>query len=216
MAERDAGEADGHVGADPLDRERRTAHTLVIAGHDLDVVGQDGELAEQLVHLRRLRAVVERLDQLDRPGDLREVGLQLLGEGGVKHACSLGGEIGGRNGGADTDVWARSRRGGPELHTERVGEARGGTGSGRSHPEVRLGGRSLRSCRRGPARGRGCRRPLPTWPGRPRSGAHATYWAALILRSSSTALRPTPSGVISRNWITPSGSTRKVPRSARP
>ena len=44
----------------------------------------------------------------------------------------------------------------------------------------------------------------------------ATYCAALTLRSSSAALRPTPSAVTSTTWITPSGSMTKVPRSARP
>ena len=76
--------------------------------------------------------------------------------------------------------------------------------------------RRVRSCRRGRGWGRGCRRPLPTWPGRPRPGGVRTYWAALILRTSSAALRPTPSDVISMSWITPSGSTTNVARSARP
>ncbi len=38
-----------------------------------------------------------------------------------------------------------------------------------------------------------------------------TYWAAFTLRSRSSALRPMPSAVISTAWITPSGSTMKVP-----
>ena len=57
------------VGADPLDGERRTARVVVVAGTTVDVVGQGGDLVEQLVQLGRLRAVVERRDQLDRPGD---------------------------------------------------------------------------------------------------------------------------------------------------
>src|SRR5699024_962249 len=43
-----------------------------------------------------------------------------------------------------------------------------------------------------------------------------TYGAAFTLRTSSAALRPIPSAVISKNCTTPSGSTRKVPRLARP
>ena len=113
-------------------------------------------------------------------------------------------------------VLRRVRRGGG------IGRARPGAGRGR-WPE-RSGGvrpsaarsEAIRSCRRGPATGRGCRRPLPTWRGRPRPGASRTYWAALTLRSSSAALRPMPSAVISMNWMTPSGSITKVPRSARP
>jgi hypothetical protein len=43
-----------------------------------------------------------------------------------------------------------------------------------------------------------------------------TYWAALILRTSSPALRPTPSQVISITCMTPCGSMTNVARSARP
>ena len=125
---------------------------------------EGGDLVEELVQLGRLGAVVERRDQLDRPGDLREVGLQLRGQVGVEH-----GELQWRRGSED------------ERRTER---RRGGTGPGRSRPRDEREA-SLRSCRRGRATGRGSRRPLPTWPGRPRPGAPRTYWAALTLRSSS-------------------------------
>ena len=75
---------------------------------------------------------------------------------------------------------------------------------------------SVRSCRRGRATGRGSRRPLPTWPGRLRPGARATYCAALTLRSSSAALRPMPLGGDLDDLDHAVGVDTKVPRSARP
>ncbi len=59
VAERDAGELHGHVGADALDREGG-ATGVVVGPADGDLVGERGDLVEQLGELGGLRAVVER------------------------------------------------------------------------------------------------------------------------------------------------------------
>ena len=89
-------------------------------------------------------------------------------------------------------------------------------GCGRSAATGAATVRSVRSCRRGRATGARVLRPSSHLAGQTSPGWAATYCAALILRSSSTALRPTPPAVISTIWILPSGSTTNVPRSARP
>src|SRR3546814_20948979 len=59
---------------------------LVVFSEDAGDVGvQALDVREQLEELRGLGAVVEGGDQLDRPGDVLEVGLQLAGDGGVEH-----------------------------------------------------------------------------------------------------------------------------------
>ena len=69
------------VGADPVDGERRAARRRRRVARTVILSDERGDLVEQLEQLGRLRAVVERRDQLDRPGDLLEVGLQLGGRG---------------------------------------------------------------------------------------------------------------------------------------
>ncbi len=90
----------------------------------------------------------------------------------VRLVSSMAGSVASGSGGA----WGRSGRPGwGESGREGVGGRETGCPRGRRR-EVRPLGQIVRSCRRGPARGRGCRHPPPTWPGRPRPGARGRRW----------------------------------------
>ena len=78
MAHRDAGEARRATSrADAADGERRDARVVAVAAHGVILSDSAAISLEQLQQFARLGAVVERGDELDRLGDLLEVGLQL-------------------------------------------------------------------------------------------------------------------------------------------
>ena len=62
---------------------------LVVGGDDGDLVGQRGDLVEQLGHLARLGVVAQARDQLDGLADVDQIGLQLLRQIGVEHGEKL-------------------------------------------------------------------------------------------------------------------------------
>ena len=197
-----------HVGAGAADRERRFARIVVIAAHDSEILSDSAAMSlQQRAHLPRLGAVVER--------PTSSIGWVIFGnrpsvafDGVVQHACSCGELADGQDGGPTPTVGTRPLAGDCTPRVPKGPEPR-------AHPEE-AGAGEVRSCRRGRATGRGSSSPSSHLAGQTSPGCAATYWAALTLRSSSPASRPTPPALTSTSWITPSGSTTKVPRSARP
>ncbi len=157
VTERDAGEADLDIGADPVDGERG-ASCVVVAALVGDLVRHRRDLVEKGGEFGGLGSVVEGGHELDRQGQPLEEGLQLAGERGFEHGYLLHRRVGnGDRNSARRRVARRSGSAGPDV--------------GRAPRRRKVGSGGVRSCRRGPATGRGSRRPLPTWPGRPRPGA---------------------------------------------
>ena len=89
MAQRDAGEADLHLGAGATDQERRLAR--IVAGGPADLRRQRGDLVEQHVELARGVGTVERGDELDRLLQALEIGAELVLQVLVEHGESSGG-----------------------------------------------------------------------------------------------------------------------------
>ena len=129
-------------------RRRRRAHG--------DLVGQRGDLVEQLARARRTWGR-RRARRRARSGsrDLGEVGLELVRS---RLASSMAGSVG-------------VVRGGQVASPGRRWRARPGATAPESRRPPRGRPSRVRSCRRGRATGRGSPRPLPTRPGRPRPGA---------------------------------------------
>jgi hypothetical protein len=93
VAHGDGGEAHAHVRPGAGDLEGGTAGVLAVeAGRDLGR-RDGGDLAQQLAHLGRSRAVVEARDQLDGLGDALEVGLELGLDAVVQHGGVLFGGV---------------------------------------------------------------------------------------------------------------------------
>src|SRR5690606_1113500 len=205
VAERHAGEAHRDVGAGPDDGEGRAA-LVVVPADDGDLVGERGDLVEEGGELARRVAVVERGDELDGVADVLEVRPELRGDGVVQHRSSRCG------------AWRGVRQGERKRKGPTATGPATGRGQGRPHRRRDVGcrvvGRQILPTRS--SDGARVSSPSSHLAGHTSFGCSRTYWAALILRSSSTALRPTPSEVISISWMTPSGSITKVARSARP
>ena len=88
VAQGNAGELDGDVSAEAVDRERRRPVGVAVAAVG-DLVGERGDLVEELVQLGRLRALVEGGRELDRLGEVLEVALELGGECWIEHGGVL-------------------------------------------------------------------------------------------------------------------------------
>ena len=84
MTHGDAGEGNADIRPRAVERERRTTCVVAI-GLEGDLVGQADDVVEQSEQLLRLLAVIEAGDDLERLGDLLEVGLQLGLQIGVQH-----------------------------------------------------------------------------------------------------------------------------------
>ncbi len=84
MAHRQAGETHGDVGTGAHDGEGGPAR-VVVAAHIGHLVGERGDLFQQLLQFARLRVVAERRHQLHRLRQALEVSLQLCLEVGVQH-----------------------------------------------------------------------------------------------------------------------------------
>ena len=84
VAHRQAGEAHGDACADAHDGEGGPAR-IVVAAYIGHLVGERGDLFQQLLQLTRLRVVAERRHQLHRPRQAFEISLQLRLEVGVQH-----------------------------------------------------------------------------------------------------------------------------------
>ncbi|MCY1372568.1 hypothetical protein D9M69_597830 [compost metagenome] len=84
MAHGDAGKAQGNVRTGAVQGERRTTGVAAI-GLQGDLVGQADDVLQQPEQLTGFVAVIEGRDDLERLGDLLEVGLQLGFQIGIQH-----------------------------------------------------------------------------------------------------------------------------------
>ncbi|MCY1465211.1 hypothetical protein D9M71_833280 [compost metagenome] len=84
MAHGNAGEAQGDAGARAVQGERRATRVAAI-GLQGDLVGQADDVLQQCEQFAGFVAVIEGRDDLERLGDLFEVGLQLGFKIGVQH-----------------------------------------------------------------------------------------------------------------------------------
>ena len=144
VTHRQSREADAHLRASAAHAERRHAHRAVrLTLLERDQAGQRCDLAQQIVHLPRRVAVVQRRDDLYGSGQALQVSLQLLLQRGVEHLA--------------VTPWLCG-----EGRPPRPSDPDGAGGAQRTR---------LRSCRPGRAKGRASSRLASTWPGRPRPGA---------------------------------------------
>ena len=180
VAHRQRGKAHAHVRALAGDLEGGAAAVGAV-GAQRDLVGQADDLAQQLTHLLRFGAVVQRGDQFDRLLQAFEVALELGLEVGVQHGGSFSQRY---------TVFSNGRRQTQtRLNTPRCmsrGTFSTGPGSGLRKPAVPACAGSLvgrhgaglqlrhrwcvRSCRPGPATGSGWQRLRSTWRGTPGPG----------------------------------------------
>jgi hypothetical protein len=84
VAHGDAGKADARRLAGAADGERGLAGVVAILAHG-DLGRERGDVGQQLAHLARGGAVVERGDEFDRGLELFEVGRELGLDVGVEH-----------------------------------------------------------------------------------------------------------------------------------
>ncbi|MNR07070.1 hypothetical protein D3C85_1231740 [compost metagenome] len=84
VAHGNAGEAQGDAGARAVQGERRATRVAAI-GLQGDLVGQADDVLQQCEQFAGFVAVIEGRDDLERLGDLFEVGLQLGFKIGVQH-----------------------------------------------------------------------------------------------------------------------------------
>ncbi len=84
VAHGQAGEAQANVAADAVQGERRLAGVLAV-GLEGDLVAEAGDVLQQAQHFLGFFAVIEGRDDLERLGDLFQVGLQLGLEIGIQH-----------------------------------------------------------------------------------------------------------------------------------
>ena len=187
VAQRQAGEAQAHVRAGALQRERRLAGVVAV-GAQRDLVGAQAlDRLQQVERLLRRVAVVERRDDLERLLDALQIAGELVFQFLFEHDRILSfsrvqadavhmrahpSNLNSESGPADRLVrspvllwrahsgWARGEGGGhrPPL-------AAGAWYYGATGPS------DLRSCRPGPATASALRRLRSTWPGRLRPGA---------------------------------------------
>src|SRR5690606_4258117 len=131
-----------------VQRERRLAGVLAV-GLEGDLVAEADDVLQQAQHFLGFGAVIEGRNDLERPGDLFQIGFQLGLEIGVQHerrylTCEF-------------QVIKRPDDSRPGVRLEELKRSAGMQGRW---------AKILRSCRPDPATEPGSSRLLSTWPGR--------------------------------------------------